>query len=78
MLRASEDEMADREKMEASENTGLPREGRVGAGLHPIDLDRVAQTFGSPQHAGGFARLELMINAVLPRLVGEPGTQKRS
>ena len=72
MFRGSEDEMLDRNQMEASEKAGLPREGRVGTGLHSIDPDRVAQTLGSGKHAGGFARLQVMLNAVLPRLEGEP------
>jgi hypothetical protein len=58
--------------MEASENAGLPPEGGAGADLHRIDLDRVVQTLGSAKHGGGYARLELMLNSVLPRLVGEP------
>lgn len=58
--------------MEASENRGRPREGRGGTDLHRVDPDRVAQTLGSTQHAGGYARLELMLNSILPRLEGEP------
>jgi hypothetical protein len=58
--------------MEASENTGLPPHGGSGMGLHRIDPGRVAQTLGSAKRAGGYARLELMLNSVLPRLVGEP------
>jgi hypothetical protein len=68
--------MADRGKMEASENTGPPREGRVGTGLHRIDPVRVTETLGSAKHSGGYARLELMLNSVMPRLVGEPRTPK--
>jgi hypothetical protein len=71
----AEDEMDKRTAMEASENAGLPPEGGVGADLHRIDPDRVAQTLGSARHAGGYARLELMINCVLPRLVDEPPTR---
>ncbi len=56
--------------MEASENTGPPTE-RGGGGLQRIDSARVTQTLGSPQLAGGYARLEVMLNSVLPRLVGE-------
>jgi len=77
MLRASEDEMADRGKMEASENAGPPREGRVGTALQRIDPDRVYKTLGSAKHAGGYARLELMLNSVMPRLVGEPRIRKQ-
>ena len=55
--------------MEASENTGLPPRGGGGAGLHRIDPARVAHTLRSPEHARGYARLEVMLNSVLPRLV---------
>lgn len=71
MASVPEDERDNRAIMEASENTGLPREGRGGTGLHRVDPDRVKQTLGSPEHAGGYARLELMLNSILPRLVGE-------
>jgi hypothetical protein len=73
MPRVPEDEMNKRTAMEASENTGPPREGSGGTGLHRVDPDRVAQTLGSKRHGAGYARLELMLNSVLPRLVGEPG-----
>jgi hypothetical protein len=73
MRRVAEDEMHKRTNMEASENTGPPPEESGGAGLHRIDPARVAQTLGSERHLAGYARLELMLNAVLPRLVGEPG-----
>jgi hypothetical protein len=72
MARVPRDEMDKRTAMEASENAGLSPEGGAGADLHRIDPDRVAQTLGSAKHAGGYARLELMLNSVLPRLVGEP------
>jgi hypothetical protein len=62
--------------MEASENTGPPREGSGGTGLHRIDPDRVAMTLGSDRHAAGYSRLELMLTAVLPRLVEEPRRRK--
>jgi hypothetical protein len=62
--------------MEASENRGRPREGRGGTDLQRIDPDRVAQTLGSAQHAGGYARLGLMLNSILPRLVGELPTRR--
>jgi hypothetical protein len=58
--------------MEASENRGPPRGGRGATDLHRIDPDRVAETLRSPSHAGGYARLELMLNSILPRLAGEP------
>jgi hypothetical protein len=57
--------------MEASETAGRPPEGGGGAGLHRIDPERVAQTLASERHSAGYARLELMLNDVLPRLVGE-------
>lgn len=58
--------------MEASENAGPPRKGGGGADLHRIDPDRVAQTLGSKRHAAGYARLEVMLNSVLPRLISDP------
>jgi hypothetical protein len=67
-----EDEMHKRRPMEASENRGRSRQGRGGTDLHRIDPDRVAQTLGSGQHPDGYVRLELMLNSILPRLVGEP------
>ena len=57
--------------MEASETEGRPPEGSGGTDLHRIDPDRVAQTLGSERHASGYARLGLMLNGVLPRLVGD-------
>jgi hypothetical protein len=57
--------------MEASENTGPPQRGG-GTGLHRVDPDRVSQTLGSERHVAGYARLELMLNSVLPRLTGDP------
>jgi hypothetical protein len=62
--------------MEASENTGPPRQGSGGTGLHRVDPDRVEMTLGSDRHAAGFSRLELMLTSVLPRLVGEPPKPK--
>jgi len=78
MAGVPEDDMDNRGSMEASENRGLPRRSGGGAGLHRVDPARVTQTLGSPEHAGGYARLELMLNAVMPRLVGEPRTPKNS
>jgi hypothetical protein len=69
-----EDEMDRRTAMEASENRGQQRAGRGGGDLHRIDPDRVVQTLGSTERAGGYARLELMLNSVLPRLAGQPPT----
>ena len=70
MAAVPEDEMDNRASMEASENTGA-RPPERGTGLYRVDPDRVTQTLGSPQHAGGYARLEVMLNSILPRLVGE-------
>jgi hypothetical protein len=71
MARVPEDDMDERGSMEASENRGLPRGSGGGAGLHRVDPARLTQTLRSPEHAGGYARLELMLNSVMPRLVGE-------
>ena len=64
--------------MEASENAGISPEGSGGTGLHRVDPDRVAQTLGPDRQAAGYLRLELMLNSVLPRLVGEAGSRKTS
>jgi hypothetical protein len=61
-------------RMKSPETAGRPRQGSGGTDLHRIDLDRVTQTLGSTEHAAGYVRLEMMLNAVLPRFVGEtPG-----
>jgi hypothetical protein len=70
MAHLPEDEMDIRTIMEASEYTGPPAE-RGSGGLQRIDPDRVVQTLGSPHRAGGYDRLAVMLNAVIPRLVGE-------
>jgi hypothetical protein len=75
MLRTTQDEMDDRAIVEASENTGLAQ-GPAGADLHQIDPGRVTQTLRSAKHARGYDRLEVMLNAVLPRLVNEPRIPK--
>ena len=62
--------------MEASENTGVAPPGSSGSGLHRVDPACVAQTLGSAEHAGGYARLEVMLTSILPRLVGEPGAPR--
>ena len=36
------------------------------------------QTLGSDRQAAGYSRLELMLNSVLPRLVGEPQTSSEN
>jgi len=57
--------------MEASENAGLSLEGRGGTALQRVDLSRVSETLASAKDSVGFSRLELMVTAVMPRLVGE-------
>jgi hypothetical protein len=71
MLPLPGDEKDERARMEASENKGLPPRRGGGAGLHRIDPARVAHTLGSGEHRTGYARLEVMLNSVLPRLVNE-------
>jgi hypothetical protein len=61
--------------MEASENAGLPREGRGGPDLHRIDPARVYRTLRDPASAPGYARLQLMLGAVLPRLLEGPDSR---
>ena len=59
--------------MEASENAVPPMDWRGRAApLHRTEPDRVAMALGSERFASGYSRLELMLTAVLPRLVGEP------
>ena len=67
-----------RRPMEASENTGPSLEGIGGTGLHRVDPDRVATTLAGARQTAGFSRLELMLTAVLPRLVGETRDPKPS
>jgi hypothetical protein len=55
--------------MEASENRGLPREGSGGTDLHRIDPDRVTELLRSGGHAAGYARLDLMVSKIIPRLI---------
>jgi len=55
--------------MEASENAGLTSRGGCGPALHRIDPNRVAETLLPDGNAAGFARLNLMVNTVLDRLV---------
>jgi hypothetical protein len=70
------DDIERREKMEASENTGMSRPGGGGPALHRIDPDRVAQSLSSNSNPVGFARLELMVGTILDRLVAEPGQNR--
>jgi len=67
------DDIEPREKMEASENAGRSRPGRGGPALHRIDPDRVAHSLAVNRNVDGFARLHLMVNTVLDRLVADPG-----
>ena len=71
MIGMPEDEMKNRARMEASEDTGVASQRGSGSGLHRVDPARVAQTLGSADHAGGYARLEVMLTSIIPRLVGE-------
>ena len=57
--------------MEASENAGLPREGRGGPDLQRIELARVRTTLREPAAACGYTRLALMVETILPRLMGD-------
>jgi hypothetical protein len=77
MAPVPKDEEDNRARMEASENTGVPRPGVHGTGLHRVDPARVAYTLRSPELAGGYARLEVMLNSVMPRLVDEPRREVR-
>jgi len=72
MVHEPEDEMSFRARMEASEDTGLPRGGGHDAGLQRVDPARVAHTRRFREHAAGYARLELMLDSVMPRLLAEP------
>ena len=60
-----------REPMEASENAGLPREGRGGPDRQRIESARVRTTLRDPAAACGYARLALVGGTVLPRLRGD-------
>jgi hypothetical protein len=57
--------------MEASENARLPREGRGGPDLQRIELARVRTTLRDPAAVSGYARLAVMIETILPRLIGD-------
>jgi hypothetical protein len=60
--------------MEASEYAGLSAEGRNDPDPNRTDMDVVKKALAEQAagaNASGFARLELMLTAVLPRLVGE-------
>jgi hypothetical protein len=69
--------MANRANMEASENAVPPVDWRARPAPHGIEPDRVAKALGSERYAAGLARLELMLTAVFPRLVGELPRQNR-
>lgn len=60
--------------MEASEYAGLPSGGRSDPDPNRTDLNVVKKTLAEQTagaNASGWARLELMLTAVLPQLVGE-------
>ena len=57
--------------MEASEKGGLPLDGRGEPGLQRIDAERVRRTLRDDGSERGYARLALMLDTVLPRLVQE-------
>jgi hypothetical protein len=62
--------------MEASENGAVPREGRGGTDLHRIDAARADELLRGNRFAGGYARLDLMVGTILPRLTGD-GDKRR-
>ena len=58
-----------RPPMEASEIAEPPDRGHMGPPLKRIDLDLVRARLSSDHdRGGGFARLDLMLNTILPRL----------
>jgi hypothetical protein len=57
--------------MEASENAGPPREGRGGPDLQRIERARARKTLRDPAAVFGYARLAVMIETILPRLMDE-------
>jgi hypothetical protein len=57
--------------MEASENAGLPREGRGGPDLQRIDRACVRRSLRDPASVSGYDRLAVMVETILPRLMGE-------
>ena len=59
--------------MEASENAGLPREGRGGPDLQRIDRACVRSGLRDPAAVSGYDRLAVMVETILPRLIGESG-----
>jgi hypothetical protein len=61
--------------MEASENRGQPLEGSGEPALHRIDPGVVAEILATERNTG-FARLQVMLDNVLPRLVGGAATAK--
>ena len=55
--------------MEASEIAKMPGQGDDPPALHRVDLDLVrARLSADTGRTGGLARLELMLNTILPRL----------
>ena len=66
-------DMEPREPMEASENAGLPREGRGGPDLQRIDRACVRSSLRDAAAGSGYDRLAVMVETILPRLMGEGG-----
>jgi hypothetical protein len=60
--------------MEASEHPQLPQ-GAKRSALRQVDPVRLIDELAPEQRASGFDRLNLMVNAVFPRLASEPGSR---
>ena len=71
------DEIVRREQMEASENRGLSSKGGREPGLHRIDRAAVAEILAGEDTAG-FARLQVMLDSVIGRLVAIDQTSRPS
>jgi hypothetical protein len=63
------DELARREKMEASENTAMSRDGGGEFALHRLDPERVSRLLSSAADPAGYARLNVMVGTIFDRLV---------
>ena len=68
-------DMEPREPMEASENAGLPREGRGGPDLQRIDRACVRRSLRGPAAVSGYDSLAVMVETIIPRLMGETGRE---
>jgi hypothetical protein len=61
--------------MEASEQPQIPQ-GVERFALRQVDPARIIDELAPEQRASGFARLNLMVNAVVPRLLaGDPWSE---